>query len=97
MFLSPLKRWSLFTIVASFDGWDDRWLFFKHAFVQDNKIKAFGCTKMSAWKTGGVVPVKEVLKESEIEYFNYQPSKWVQRLFENDIEDISNIKIDFVS
>ena len=95
VYLSPLKRWSLFSIEASFDGWDDRWFFFKHAFIQEHKIKSFGFTKISAWKNGGIVPVRKVLEECEIKQFNNLPSHWVQRLFETDIEDTSSIKADF--
>ncbi len=95
VYLSPLKRWSIFTIDASFDGWDDRWFFFKHAFIQEGKIKSFGCTKISAWKNGGIVPVRKVLEECEINHLSNPPSKWVQRLFETDIEDTASLNSDF--
>ncbi len=52
IYKKPLKRWSRFTITLILEGWDDKWVYHKQIFVQNEKYaplalpkRPFGDTK----------------------------------------------------
>ena len=50
IYRKPLKRWTRFTIRLETAGWDEKWVYHTHYFVQNNRVKAIGITRALIWK-----------------------------------------------
>lgn len=94
IYRKPLKRWTSFNLKASYAGWDENWFYYQHFFVQEDKVKAVGTTKIAAWKQGGIIPVKTVFEEAGINYEKKVPPTWVANHFNEDRDDLNCRKLD---
>lgn len=86
IYKKPLKRWSIFTITLSLEGWDDKWVYHKHTFVQKNQVCAIGYTKAAFWKDKKAQNIHLILKNCGIILNGMKPSENILKLFETDYE-----------
>ena len=89
-----LKIWTKFNVKASYAGWDERWFYHQHFFIQNDQVKAVGTTKFAAWKQGGIIPVIKVFEEAGIDYEIKIPPNWVANHYTEDRDDLNCRNLD---
>lgn len=86
IYKKPLKMWSVFTITLVLEGWDDKWVYHKQAFKQQNEIRAVGYTKAAFWKGRNAQNIPGILKHCGVTIFEMPPTQQVLNMFKTDYE-----------
>ncbi len=84
IYKKPLKRWSTFTITLVLEGWDDKWVYHKQVFEQNNQIAAIGYTKAAFWKHKKAQSIRTILKNSGVTQSEMPVSEDVLSVFKSD-------------
>lgn len=82
----PLKRWTKFTLRLETVGWDEKWVYHAHYFIQADMIKAIGITRAMVWKKDVPRILAEIIREAGGPAEPKPPPAWVQDLFARDGE-----------
>ena len=91
IYKKPLKRWTKFSITLTLEGWDDKWVYNRQVFKQNNKICAIGYTKLAFMKKGKSQSINEILSKSGIKGSVKNPPETVLNLFSNDRDLLNSI------
>ena len=73
-----------FEITLILEGSDDKWVYHKQIFKQNDEVCAIGYTKAGFWKNKKAQSMNEILRKSDSEYRIKTPSEEVLNMFEND-------------
>src|SRR5680860_846322 len=76
----PLKRWTKFTITLVLEGWDDKWVYHKQVFTQNDQLCAKGYTKAAFWKNKKAQHMDTVTKQvntDRLETADSTPEDWL--------------------
>lgn len=92
IYKKPLKRWSKFSITLVLEGWDDKWVYHRQIFKQNNEIHAIGFTKVAFWKNKKAQSIPTILAETGVKRTEMNPSPEIINLFESDYEILKNSK-----
>jgi len=84
IYKKPLKIFKKFEITLTLEGSDDKWVYHKQIFKQNDQTCAIGYTKAGFWKNKKAQNMNEILLKSEPEYVIRLPAKKVLNMFEND-------------
>ena len=90
IYKKPLRRLRKFEITLKFEGADDKWVYHRQTFTQNNQLCAIGFTKAGFWKNKKAQNIKEILIKSGIDKAISAPSKEVMDLFKNDYDMLQN-------
>jgi acyl-CoA thioesterase FadM len=85
IYRKPLKVWSTFNVELELAGYDDKWMYHIHRFVQHGEVRALGITRALIWRRNVPTATKELL-EAVGATGDMPPPAWVAALFENDRE-----------
>ena len=66
----PIKRGTRVTMHVEIAGWDNRWFYHVHTFMQQNEIRAIGVTKGLFWRKDKLNTLEEVVASAGV--FEYQ-------------------------
>ena len=80
----PLKRGSKFKVKLQTAGWDDKWVYHSHYFIQDQKVMAIGITRALVWKKDVPHILADVIAEAGGPSEMRLPPEWVSQLFVED-------------
>lgn len=86
IYKKPLKRWSSFTITLTLEGWDDKWIYHRQIFMQNNEVCAIGFTKVTFWKDKKAQDVGAIIKNCGVSISKMTASQDVLNMFENDYQ-----------
>ncbi len=84
IYRKPLKLWTKFNIRLETSGWDDKWVYHIHYFIQDDYTKAIGVTRALIWKKDVPHILADIIKEAGGPSVAEPPPAWVMKLFEDD-------------
>ncbi|MFH4968146.1 thioesterase family protein [Gaetbulibacter sp. M240] len=90
IYKKPLRRLKKFEITLIFEGADDKWVYHRQTFTQNNQLCAIGFTKAGFWKNKKAQNIKAILIKSGIDKTIKAPSKEVMNLFKNDYDMLQN-------
>lgn len=93
IYKKPLKIWSKFKITLVLEGWDDKWVYHKQIFSQDNVIYAIGFTKVAFLKTKKTVNMRTLITDSGIEKPEMNPSQEILNLFKDDHDLLKGVEL----
>lgn len=82
----PLKRWSKFEITLQLEGWDDKWVYHKQLFHQDDQVCAIGYTKAAFWKNKKAQDIRTILKNCGVTRIKMKPSVETRNIFVGDYQ-----------
>ena len=91
IYRKPIKRGTRVTMHVEVAGWDNRWFYHVHTFMQQNEIKAIGITRGLFWKKDKLNTLEEIVRSAGFTDTKKDPPDWVLQLFENDGEIIRNM------
>tara|TARA_R110002033_G_scaffold39989_1_gene80108 strand:- start:3323 stop:3709 length:387 start_codon:yes stop_codon:yes gene_type:complete len=86
IYKKPLKRWTFFKITLVLEGWDDKWVYHKQIFEQNNQICAIGYTKAAFWKNKKAQDMKRILKNCGVTATEMKIPPEIQHVFETDYQ-----------
>jgi acyl-CoA thioesterase FadM len=81
----PLKVWSVFELELELAGYDDKWIYHIHRFVQGGELRALGVTRALIWKRDVSTAMAELLRLVGATG-PMPPPAWVTALFVSDRE-----------
>ena len=84
IYKKPLKMLKKFEITLILEGSDDKWVYHKQIFKQNDEVCAIGYTKAGFWKNKKAQSMNEILMKSDSQYRIKTPSEEVLNMFEND-------------
>ena len=84
IYKKPLKIFKKFDITLILEGSDDKWVYHKQIFKQNDQVCAIGYTKAGFWKNKKAQSINEILMKSEPEYVIKLPKEEVLNMFNND-------------
>jgi acyl-CoA thioesterase FadM len=93
IYRKPLKRWTRFDVELELAGWDDKWIYHIHRFVQRDEIKAVGITRALIWKRDVPSVLADVLRDSGATIAAMAPPDWVFELFVRDKEILDRQRV----
>lgn len=79
----PLKVWTTFVVELELAGFDDKWMYHIHRFLQNGEVRAIGITRALIWKRDVPTALPELLTFVGITEPRPAPP-WVLALFAND-------------
>ena len=88
IYRKPIKRGTRVAMHVEVAGWDNRWFYHVHTFMQGNEIKAIGVTKGLFWRKDKLNTLEEIVASAGFSSIKKTPPQWVLQLFENDGEII---------
>mgnify|MGYP001818698081 CR=1 FL=1 len=77
IYRKPLKLGSRFTIKLITAGWDDKWVYHSHYFIQDQRVKAIGITRALVWKKDVPHILADVIAEAGGPKEMRPPTEWI--------------------
>jgi hypothetical protein len=83
IYRKPLKRWTTFTLSLECAGWDDKWMYHIHRFVQNDQTMAIGITRALIWKKDKPATMQYIMEQlgnTEVR----TPPNWVLDLYKTD-------------
>ncbi len=83
----PVKIFRRFQITYQFAGWDEKWIYAAHAFLQGGETKAVVFTKLGLRKKGKLVNPHYVMAAIGFLEKN-PPPEWVQKQFSEDVASL---------
>lgn len=90
IYKKPLKMWSKFSITLVLDGWDDKWVYHRQVFEQNNEVCAIGFTKAGFWKDKKAQNIKDILANCNVKQEEMNPSDEMLSFFDNDYDILKN-------
>jgi len=94
IYRKPIKRGTRVSMHVEIAGWDDRWFYHVHTFMQQNEIKAIGVTKSLFWQKDKLHTLEEIVQSAGFSGTKKTPPDWVLQLFENDTRIIREMAPD---
>jgi acyl-CoA thioesterase FadM len=91
IYRKPIKRGTRVSMHVEIAGWDNRWFYHVHTFMQQNEIKAIGVTKGLFWRKDKLNTLEEIVQSSGFSNTKKTPPDWVLKLFENDGQIIQSL------
>jgi acyl-CoA thioesterase FadM len=83
----PLKLWSTFELELELAGYDDKWIYHLHRFVQGGEVRALGITRALIWKRDVPTAMQELLQLVGATG-PMPPPAWVAAMFASDRESL---------
>jgi acyl-CoA thioesterase FadM len=83
IYRKPLKVWTTFDVELQLAGYDDRWIYHIHRFVQHGELRALGVTRALIWKRDVPTALDELLRAVGATG-PMPPPAWVLALFAAD-------------
>ncbi len=83
IYRKPLKVWSRFEVELELVGYDDKWIYHIHRFVQMGEVRAIGITRALIWRRDVPTATRELLVAVGATG-DMPPPPWVAELFAND-------------
>ena len=93
IYKKPLKRWSKFTVTLVLEGWDDKWVYHKQIFTQNDIIHAIGITKVAFWKNKKTQDMRKIIADSGLKKPEMNPSQELLTMFKDDYEILKNAEL----
>jgi len=93
IYKKPLKRWSKFTVTLVLEGWDDKWVYHKQIFSNDNVIYAVGITKVAFLKNRETVNMRKLMADSGIKKPEMNPTKEILNIFKDDYSLLKSVQL----
>ena len=90
IYKKPMKMWSKFKITLVLEGWDEKWVYHKQVFEQNNEVCAIVYTKAAFWKQKKAQNIKDILVSSGIEITKMNVSEDVLNIFKDDYSIIKS-------
>ena len=90
IYKKPLRMFKKFDITLKLEGSDDKWVYHRQTFKQNNQICAIGFTKAGFWKNKKAQSMTEILMNSDPDYEMKPPPAKVLLMFENDYLTLKN-------
>ncbi len=84
IYRKPLAIGSRFGIKLETAGWDEKWVYHVHYFLQNDELKAVGVTRALFWKRGLSANIRNIISHSRGSIEDKKPPAWVVRLFDQD-------------
>jgi acyl-CoA thioesterase FadM len=84
IYRKPIKRGTRVSLHVEIAGWDNRWFYHVHTFMQQNEIKAIGVTKSLFWRKDKLHTLEAIVQSAGFSNTKRTPPDWVLQLFEND-------------
>ncbi|SFD49979.1 Acyl-CoA thioesterase FadM [Chitinophaga sp. CF118] len=91
IYRKPIKRGTRVSMHVEIAGWDNRWFYHVHTFMQNNEVKAIGVTKGLFWRKDKLNTLEEIVHSAGFSNIKKDPPDWVLQLFENDGQIISSM------
>lgn len=91
IYKKPLKMWSQFTITLVLDGWDEKWVYHKQIFEQDNQTCAIGLTKAAFWKNKKAQDIYKIIRSCGVNITEMKPSVEIKEVLEKDHDFLKHI------
>lgn len=82
--------WTKFNITLVVEGWDEKWVYHRQIFEQQNEVCAVGFTKIAFWQNKKTQNMRQILADSGMITTEMNPSSEILDLFKNDYEIIKN-------
>jgi acyl-CoA thioesterase FadM len=83
IYRKPLRLWTRFEVVLELAGYDDKWMYHIHRFVQGGELRAVGITRALIWKRDVPAAMAELL--AAVGATGAMPApEWVVALFASD-------------
>ena len=79
----PLKVWSVFDLELALAGYDEKWVYHVHRFLQQGEVRAIGITRALIWKRDVPTAMTELLQHVGATGA-MPPPDWVEQLFASD-------------
>jgi len=86
----PMKRLSKFTTTLVVEGWDDKWVYHRQIFKQNEEVYAIGFTKLAFWKNKKAQNMRTIIADSGVQKTSMNPSMEILGMFKNDYEIIKS-------
>jgi len=91
IYRKPIKRGTRVSLHVEIAGWDNRWFYHVHTFMQQNEIKAIGVTRGLFWRKDKLNTLEEIVQSAGFSNPKKDPPHWVLQLFENDSQIIHSM------
>jgi acyl-CoA thioesterase FadM len=91
IYRKPIKRGTRVSMHVEIAGWDNRWFYHVHTFMQQDEVKAIGVTRGLFWRKDKLNTLDEIVQASGFSNTKKDPPDWVLQLFENDSEIIRSM------
>ena len=86
IYKKPLKMWSTFHITLVLEGWDDKWVYHKQVFTQNNQLCAIGYTRAAFWKNKKAQDMRMILENSGVTRAEMNPPEEILDIFNRDYQ-----------
>ena len=86
IYKKPLKMWSTFHITLVLEGWDDKWVYHKQVFTQNNQLCAIGYTRAAFWKNKKAQDMRMILENSGVTRTEMNPPEEIHEIFNRDYQ-----------
>jgi len=83
IYRKPLKVWSRFEVELELAGYDEKWMYHIHRFLQHGEVRALGITRALIWRRDVPTATKDLLAAVGATG-EMPPPAWVSAMFEND-------------
>ena len=84
IYRKPLKIWSRFRVSLETVGWDEKWVYHTHTFIQNGQVRAIGITRALIWKRDVPHVLADIIREAGGPDQVQLPPDWVAKMFEDD-------------
>jgi acyl-CoA thioesterase FadM len=84
IYRKPIKRGTQVSMHVEIAGWDNRWFYHVHTFMQQNEVKAIGVTRGLFWRKDKLNTLEEIVQSAGFLNTKKCPPDWVLKLFEDD-------------
>jgi|SRR5680860_34420 len=91
IYKKSLKMWATFQITLVLEGWDDKWVYHKQVFEQNNQLCAIGYTKAAFWKDKKAQDIRTILKNCGVTATEMDISAEVRNIFDGDYQLLKNV------
>ena len=91
IYRKPIKRGTRVSMHVEIAGWDNRWFYHVHTFMQQNEVKAIGVTRGLFWRKDKLNTLEEIVQSAGFSSTKKTPPDWVLKLFENDGQIIQSM------
>ncbi len=86
IYKKPLKMWSTFHITLVLEGWDDKWVYHKQVFIQNNHVCAIGYTRAAFWKNKKAQDIQAILKNCGVTQSEMKLAPETHDIFDKDYQ-----------
>ncbi|SEW43988.1 Acyl-CoA thioesterase FadM [Chitinophaga sp. YR573] len=91
IYRKPIKRGTKVSMHVEIAGWDNRWFYHVHTFMQQDEVKAIGVTRGLFWRKDKQNTLEEIVQSAGFSTTKKDPPEWVLQLFENDGQILSSM------